>query len=289
MSQFSLDELNDGPIPLLALRDDEAESEVVLAPSRGALVTRFFDGTRELLYLDQASFLDTSKNVRGGVPVLFPSPGKLENDHWSRGGKGGALKQHGFARNAAWKVVQTDVSSRAQATLSLESGEETRKDYPFDFRVELTWSLRGGTLRAGITVANTGDEPMPYGFGFHPYFLAPLGEKAGARIDTSATRVWDNVEKRERPLGRLYLGGPEQDLHLLDHPATSSALHLPRGTVAVDGSPQFKRWVIWTLPEKEFICLEPWTCPGNALNTGEGLRALAPGMSDSLWVEIRSV
>ncbi len=287
MGQFSIEEIHDGPIPELALRDDDAE--VTVAPSRGALVTRFFDGTREILYLDRASFLDTSKNVRGGIPVLFPSPGKLENDRWSRNGKSGALKQHGFARNAAWKVAQTDVSTRAQATLALDSSEETRKEYPFDFRVELTFSLRAPTLRIGITVENKSAEPMPYGFGFHPYFLAPLAEKSAAHIETTATRAWDNVEKRERPLGKIQLGGPEQDLHLLDHPNTSSALHLPRGAVAVDGSPQFKRWVIWTLPEKEFICLEPWTCPGNALNTGEGLRTLAPGLSDSLWVEIRSL
>jgi len=224
--------------------------------------------------------------VRGGVPVLFPSPGKLEGDAWSRGGQGGRLKQHGFARNASWTQLRSGAAGRAEVTLGLESTPETLRDYPWPFAVELTFALRERTLRLEIRVANRGAAPMPYGFGFHPYFLAPLGEKAQARIDTRATRVWDNVARLERPLGALALGGPEVDLHLLDHQATASALHLPSGSIAVTGSEAFVRWVIWTLPGKEFICLEPWTCPGNALNTGLGLRTLAPGASDELWLEL---
>jgi galactose mutarotase-like enzyme len=129
---------------------------------------------------------------------------------------------------------------------------------------------------------------MPYVFGFHPYFFAPFTEKAQARIDTQATRAWDNVEKRERSLDGIALGGGEVDLHLIDHNKTSSALRLPSGTVEVLGSDAFVRWVIWTLPGKEFICLEPWTGPGDALNTGVGLRNLAPGADERMSVEIRS-
>jgi len=44
--------------------------------------------------------------------------------------------------------------------------------------------------------------------------------------------------------------------------------------------------VIWTLPEKNFVCLEPWTAQGNALNSGERLLLLKPGQSRELWMEI---
>ncbi len=279
-------EAKDELIPQLVLRDAQERSEVWLAPSRGALVTRFFDGQRELLYLDSATFLDRSKNVRGGIPVLFPAPGKLENDRWSHAGSSGVLKQHGFARNADWSVMRQQTQTRAEVTLCMESSAETLRDYPWPFRVELTFALSGRELRIEIRVLNTGANAMPYGFGFHPYFVMKLEDKGSARIETGATRVFDNVTKEEHALGELKLGAGESDLHLLDHGSTNSALTTPRGTVRVEGSEAFTRWVIWTLPGKEFICLEPWTCSGNALNTGVGLREVAPGAAQTHWVAI---
>jgi galactose mutarotase-like enzyme len=275
-------------IEQLELLDAQSGSRVVVAPDRGALVTGFFDGARELLFLDRDSFLDRSKNVRGGIPVLFPSPGKLENDAWAREGRTGSLKQHGFARNSSWKVLRRGTGERAELTLGLESSAETLRDYPWPFRVELTFALREKTLRIEIQLFNTGSESMPYGFGFHPYFHVALEEKAQAKIETQATQAWDNVLKKDRPLGKIELGGSEVDLHLLDHNATHSALTTPSGTINIKGSDAFVRWVIWTLPGKEFVCLEPWTCPGNALNTGAGLRTLEAGADETLWLEISS-
>ena len=61
---------------------------------------------------------------------------------------------------------------------------------------------------------------------------------------------------------------------------------MPAGTVALRGSAEFTHWVVWTVAGKDFVCLEPWTCPGNALNTGDRLTVLAPGATRSLWLEI---
>ena len=44
----------------------------------GGIVTRFAAFGRELLYLDRKTFADPAANVRGGNPVLFPSPGSAE-------------------------------------------------------------------------------------------------------------------------------------------------------------------------------------------------------------------
>jgi galactose mutarotase-like enzyme len=56
--------------------------------------------------------------------------------------------------------------------------------------------------------------------------------------------------------------------------------------VELSGSPEYGHWVVWTLQGKDFVCVEPWTCPANALNSGEHLLELAPGEVRTLWVEI---
>ena len=82
------------------------------------------------------------------------------------------------------------------------------------------------------------------------------------------------------------LTAQEVDLHLLDHGSSHSALHLADGTsIHVDASPDFGLWVVWTLAGKDYVCLEPWTAPGNALNSGERLLWLEPGAAHDAWVE----
>ena len=267
---------------LVHLTDDVAGSKVVVAPERGAIITSFRVGGRELLYMDHATLADSSKNVRGGIPVLFPAPGKLDGDSWRYGAHTGTMKQHGFARTLPWQVVASQTN---RLKLALESDSATLAQYPFAFRAEITYELRGPSLRIVADVYNRGAEPMPYGLGFHPYFA--VTDKAHAAIPTAATQAFDNVTKAAMPFAGFDFTQPELDLHLLDHAASHATLQLADGTrIDIRTSQDFVRWVVWTVAGRDFICLEPWTAPGNALNTGEHLIVLDAGRSHSSWVEI---
>jgi galactose mutarotase-like enzyme len=260
------------------LQLSNADTRVVIAPQRGAIVTSFRVQERELLYLDQATFNDRSKNVRGGIPLLFPSPGKLLDDRW----KHGQMKQHGFARNLPWTLeARTD----SQATLQLVATDETLRSYPWNFTARLTYAIAPATLILSFEVANVDSTPMPFAFGLHPYFL--VHDKARATVPTKATRAYDNVAKTIVPFGGFAFTRAEVDLHLIDHGSAAAMLDRGDTTIAMDGSPEFERWVVWTLPGKEFICLEPWSAPGNALNTGEGLIVVPPGGRHTMTVRFR--
>lgn len=266
----------------IALQDGEAVATIV--PDRGAIVTRFDVAGRRVLYLDRETLADRTKNVRGGIPVLFPSPGKLAGDAWQRAGASGAMTQHGFARSVAWRIAETAASS---AVLVLESNDETRRQYPWDFTFVMTFALHGATLRLEQRIENRAREPMPFGVGFHPYFFVRDADKPRTHVATAATRAFDNVTKRETAVtGAIELARPEVDLHLLDHGSTASTLTTPDGRVELVGSPEYTHWVVWTLAGRDFVCVEPWTCPGNALNTGERLITLAPSEHRTLWLEI---
>jgi galactose mutarotase-like enzyme len=268
----------------IVLEDDADHSRVTIAPQRGAIVTSFSVGGRELLYLDESTLTDATKNVRGGVPVLFPSPGKLTDDAWARAGQAGKMKQHGFARTLPWNVVSTSETA-AQVLLELASSADTLEAYPWPFHASLAFALSGATLRITARIANHGATAMPFALGYHPYFA--VHDKARARIATRATRAYDNVERRVVPFAGFDFTSPELDLHLLDHGASSCALLLADGTrLDVRCSPEFQRWIVWTVAGKDYICLEPWTALGNALNTGDDLLQVEPGHSRTLWVEV---
>jgi galactose mutarotase-like enzyme len=134
--------------------------------------------------------------------------------------------------------------------------------------------------------------------------MLPQAAKADAVIKTDATRVFDNVTGQLATLDqgapttpappatespapaeparqRIDLSVPELDLHLLDHHLNGTSLQSPPrpGTLRLSWSEQFRHFVIWTLRERDFVCLEPWTAAGDALNTGHNLIPLAPGES----------
>jgi len=283
---FSVTEREDG-LSTLDLEDHGAGSLVTLAPGRGGMATRMRGAGREVFYLDRATLLDPAANVRGGNPVLFPSPGKLAGDAWRWGGRSGVMKQHGFARTLPWRVVATGTDGAARATLRLEASPATRAQFPWETAIELAYSLRESTLRIDIRVENRDETPMPFGVGFHPYFLVPQADKARARIPSAATRAFDNAAKREVPFGGFDLTRPEVDLHLVDHGEPRAVLALGDGSgITLSGSAEMRRWIVWTVTGKDFVCLEPWTCPGDALNTGQDLLVLAPGASRTLWLEV---
>jgi|HubBroStandDraft_5_1064220.scaffolds.fasta_scaffold79974_2 galactose mutarotase-like enzyme len=270
---------------VLELSDDDGNSAVTIAPARGAIVTRFRVGERDLLFLDESTLADRTKNVRGGIPLLFPSPGRLTGDRFERAGRSGSMKQHGFARDVVWNVDSLSTSAAAQSTLVIESTDATRAMYPWDFRLAVTFALRGPCLRLDVTVDNTGAEAMPFAFGIHPYFL--VHDKAGATIATKATQAFDNVTKKAVAFHGFDLTAKEVDLHLIDHGSTDSAVTWGDGArLAIRASPELGRWVVWTLAGKDFVCVEPWTAPADALNTGESLLELGPGARCALWIEM---
>jgi galactose mutarotase-like enzyme len=279
----------------VTLSDSDARSRAVLAPARGGMLIELCVAERELLYLDRKTFEEPTANVRGGVPVLFPSPGKLTappalaglgSDAWAWRGARGSLKQHGFARNLPWEVSATGSDDGAWATLTLTSNETTLAAYPWAFRADYTYRLRAQAIAIEMRIENRATATMPFGAGFHPYFAVPDAAKARARIATRATRAWDNAAKARVPFTGFDLTAAEVDLHLMDHGSTESSLVVDDLAVHVRGSAEFTHWVVWTLRGRDFVCLEPWTCPGDALNTGERLLLLEPGEARTMRLEI---
>jgi galactose mutarotase-like enzyme len=265
------------------LRDGDSRVEVI--PSRGALVTRMTVAGDDVLFLDESTVVDLTKNVRGGNPVLFPIAGPLPGDAYVVEGQPYTLPQHGFARRMAWEVRR---SEGARLVLGLTSTEETLRQFPWRFDAQLTFSLSGARLDVGFEVENRDTRPMPLHLGYHPYFRVPQAAKAHARIDTDATRGWDNRAKREVAFTGFDLTGTEVDLHLRDHARPGTTLHRGEGLrpVTLSWSPEFRTLVVWTLQGRDFVCVEPWTAPAGALATGEGLLRVAPGERRALGFSI---
>jgi len=256
---------------MLTIANGATVAEIV--PGRGGMVTRLAAGADEILYLDPAT-LATPK-VRGGIPVLFPNPGPLADGRFEVDGRPYALGQHGFARERAWEVVRAET---AEAELRLVSDASSLESFPFAFELRLLYRCSERGLRIETFWRNTGNRTMPIHFGLHPYFHVAAADKAALSISTDAKLAWDNDRKEEAPFRGFDLSGAEVDLHLLDHSPKGTTVGRPgKPPLRLSWGNAFHVLVVWTLPGKDFVCVEPWTARGNALNTRAGLIPVHPG------------
>ena len=254
---------------------DTARLEIV--PDRGGLVTRWQVEGQDIFYFDRDRFADPSLSVRGGIPILFPICGNLPDNQYSLGGQTYSLKQHGLARDLPWQVTQQDVSGAASLTLELTSSETTLAQYPFAFRLAFTFRLKGHILELQQRFTNLADQPMPFATGLHPYFL--VEDKSQLEFEIPATEYRNHLTGGVETFGGSFdFAEDEIDLAfqgLTAPAATVTDRHLGR-RLTLSWSDHYTKLVFWSVKGKDYYCLEPWTAPRNALNTGEDLLTIAP-------------
>lgn len=108
-------------------------------------------------------------------PVLFPNVGKTYGNEVLIEGNKFPTVQHGFARDSVFTCVS---SSADAASFRLASSEETKKVYPYDFELYITYTLKGKNLKVEWKVKNCSEKIMYFTIGGHPAFrFAEKGEK----------------------------------------------------------------------------------------------------------------
>lgn len=268
-----------GRLEMWELTAGTARAEV--APSRGGLVTRFSVDGDEVLFLDPATLVDRTQNVRGGIPVLFPIAGALDGDQFEHAGRTHVMRQHGLARQAAFEVISV---GQAALTMEWKSNPASKASFPFDFSLQITVDVgRAGqrTLAMDLKVTNLGTCDLPMHLGLHPYFAVLDRDKPALNLRLPGHQVFDNHNKQDGPYaGELDFAAPVQDLHLTELYAQRLTLQPPgKRARVISWSDLFQCMVFWSLPRKDFVCIEPWSARGNALNSGQGLIWLKPGQS----------
>jgi galactose mutarotase-like enzyme len=279
------------PYKTYILEDPSIGLKLEVVPERGGIVTQWQVQNQEVFYLDHQRFQDPNLSVRGGIPILFPICGNLPDDSYQFNSQTYHLKQHGFARTLPWTVTAEHTTDFLGLSIKLTSNDETLKVYPFEFAVEFTYKVTANSLEIQQRVTNHSQDTsltMPFSVGFHPYFA--VQDKSQLEIDIPADQWIDKETGQPQPFsGEFDFDQEEIDLAL--GPVTRpSATVKDRGQsrqVTMEYDQPFTTVVFWTVKGKDFYCLEPWSGPRNALNTGKDLQQLAPGSSWETWVRFK--
>lgn len=260
------------------LSNSELGSWLKVVPERGGIITSYGVNGEEVLFLNKETLYDSEKNIRGGIPILFPISGQLENGEYEWNGSVYKMKNHGVARNHPWEVVDTHTDDRkASITLRLESNEETKKEYPFDFEVVFTYSLTQNGLTIDQAYQNTSDAPMPIYPGFHPYFKT-ASKNLVYQTDAKTYLDYNDMETKTVQ-SMLDLTNKKESLVLLDASQKEISFDLPdrQMSLTMTYGEEFKYIVLWTEQDQEFVCVEPWMAMTDELNRKKELVMVGTG------------
>lgn len=110
------------------------------------------------------------------APNLFPYIARLTKGRYILGEQEYEMDIHGFAKDSVFEVVKI---SESELVLRLEDSEETYKQYPYHFSLDIIYTLNGKRLDVTFHVENKDEKQMYFGIGGHPGFHVPLekGEK----------------------------------------------------------------------------------------------------------------
>lgn len=254
----------------------------VILPEKGATAVSLKKGDTEFLYRWDEN-LNSPERPRCGIPFLFPTFGRMQDETYRWEGGSYPMAIHGFAHTSCWTVEHHEENT---LILSLKTDEVLRTMYPFDFRVRLAFTVRDGALTVIQDYTNLSDWILPYAFGFHPYFLlqnlehAFVHAQADVRIDFASGKMLPFgqgtvtlTEPENVPEVGAALAGLQSPV-VLDIPAEHRRL-------TMEFTPDFPQLVLWHPKNAPFLCVEPINGSPNGFNTGNHL-ILQPG-------EIRTV
>lgn len=249
------------------IKDMDGNVATIL-PEKGATVISFKSKDTEMFYIDREN-IDSSERPRCGIPFLFPVFGRTPE------GSKYPMEIHGFGHTSVWTVVEEKEDA---LRLELRSNEETRKIYPFEFRVELLFRVKDGKLSIHQIYENTGGQDMPFAFGFHPYFAVEPTEvevKVDAGLEMNM-QTGQPVPLGNQPVRILFAAGaPESGAFFLQ--AKNEAIIMnDEKKIHMEFDENFNRLVLWAVRGKEFLCVEPINSSPNGLVTGD-CYTLVPG------------
>ncbi len=209
-------------------------------------------------------------------PVLFPIVGKLKDGKTLIEGKTYEMGQHGFARDMEFEQIEEN-------SYLLKSNEETKKKFPFDFELYISYKVTGNKLITKYKVINKSDKQMIFGLGGHPAYRC---EYSSGKYRLEFNDIEDDIEiyqlqeglVKEKPEklskfvkeNRIFLDRKtfENDAIIMKNIKSRKVyLKTESKTVLSFEFEKFPYLAIWSKPDAPFICIEPWFNTADKVNS----------------------
>jgi galactose mutarotase-like enzyme len=199
------------------------------------------------------------------------------------------LSKHGFIRNnPKFQIVKETIKS---VTLKLTYDDESLKIYPFKFEYYVIYGLTKNKLSITYKVINKDSKSLYFSVGGHPAFKCPVFTN---ELYSDYQLVFDKEEISKTHLLNLKSGlvtNKTKDVfdtqnsiklrhNLFDHDAIifkdlqSRKVSLnsrSKGNILTVHFDNFSYLGLWSKPNADYVCIEPWLGIADSENTNQQL------------------
>ncbi len=211
----------------------------------------------------------------GQAPILFPIVGALKDGQFADNGKIYSLPRHGLARKSTFSVID---QSKNSLGLELLSTAESMQLFPWQFSLQVHYSLHDSLLNIEYRVKNTGDTPMRFTIGSHPAFnltqslehytvrFSATEEPVRFRLTEEGLLETTGTAYTLESYGTAATQGIRLSKHVFDDDAlvfkNINSKHISlychdQALIKVHngGAPHLG---LWAKPGAPYVCIEPW-------------------------------
>ena len=210
-------------------------------------------------------------------PVLFPIVGSLKNNKYSIDGNKYSLNRHGFARDLEFELLEHEEDF---ALFCLKSNDETLKNYPFDFELQIKYELKANELDVTYKIINNSDIKMPFNIGAHPAFKIDYNIFDYC-LEFNVLESFKNHKLRDGLFAEeieivkskdniIFLSEKlfENDALVFKNINSNSIkLKYFEKDYLIISFYNFPHVGIWKKPKAPFLCIEPWTGYTDSINS----------------------
>lgn len=201
-------------------------------------------------------------------PILFPIVGTLKKNAYHYKGVEYHLSRHGFARDMEFELIQNNDNS---AVFSIQFSKETLKVYPFEFELQIIYTLEAKSLSIQYKVINKNKTQIPFSIGAHPAFaLSGDFEKYSIHFDQEealeyyllendlVSNTTKKLEANSKPIPLNYELFDNDALIFKSIKSNSLTLLKNSKPMIKVRFEDFPNLGIWTKKNAPFLCIEPW-------------------------------
>jgi aldose 1-epimerase len=277
----------------------ELDGQIATVARRGARLRTYTAGGLNVV----AGVEDPAGPYAYRSALLVPWPNRVTGGRWSWEGEELQLEVNETGLSALHGLVHGvdfAVTEQSPTSVTLEHELAPTAGYPFGLLVSATYALTGDGLHCALAARNVSERRAPVGLGVHPYLAAP-GLVDSLEVTVAAETVlltdeqWQEVGRvraellRGEPVGDRVIDAAFTDVIRDADGRVTSRMRAP-GSHAIEvwGGATCRWLVVYTghglMPSeaRRSMCIEPQTCPPNALVTGEDLDILEPGQTAAL-------
>lgn len=282
---YQLTHNKENGLDFIEIQNPKNKSKATLCLNQGGRLSRLeFDGIKVLANFDPSTYA-----INYASSILFPFVNRIRDGKYTFDGvdyvldcneidKNNAL--HGLVYDKTFKYVDHKLTANYGSVTLQYTHNETSQGFPFQFDIQLTYTLSDENFSLAVHVVNTDKNPFPFTIGWHPYFVSQNLDQSAINFDGDTKYVSDKQQivcgtkaldvKMPYPLEGVKLDN--------GYPLKNNTICLltPEYGLKITSSSQENYLQLYTPNTPNIIAIEPMTGAADSFNNKIGLQILQP-------------